>query len=137
MALQSHDKKFLVAEKNGKATAKIEKHQNSEIFEVTFMALDQVQFKGYHQKYLFAEPNGTVNANQGRATQWSVYYQRMTWTVEYSNWNKDFVMYNYTFKSNYNGKYLEHDNNGALNAIKSNVGLWGHFKIINVKGKKA
>ena len=135
MALQSHDKKFLVAEKNGEATAKREKHQNSEIFEVTFMALDQVQFKGYHQKYLSAEPNGIVNANQGNL-QWTV-SNRMTWTVEYSRWNKGFAMYNYTFKSKYNGKYLEHDNDGALNAIKSNAGLWGHFKIINVKGKSA
>ena len=138
MALQSHDKKFLVAEENGKATTKIEKHLNSEVFEVNFMALDKVQFKGYYQKYLSVEPNGNVNANQqGRATLWSTYYQRMTWTVEHSMWNKGFAMYNYTFKSNDNGKYLEHDNHGALNAIKSNVGLWGHFKIINVKGKKA
>ena len=123
VALQLHDNRFIVAEENGQAIVKTEKHQNSEIFEVNFITLDKLQFKGYHKKYLGAEPDGTVNAKQ------STNHARVTWTAVFKG--KE----GFAFMS-YNGKYLGTETNGALNAKQSNAGLRELFKIIKVKGKK-
>ncbi len=38
VAIKTQNGKFLVVEENGQAMAKLEKHQNSEIFEVIFIS---------------------------------------------------------------------------------------------------
>ena len=124
VALQSHDNRFIVAEENGQAIVKTEKRQNSEIFEVIFNTLDKLQFKGYHKKYLGAEPDGTVNAKQ------NTNHARVTWTAV-SKGKEGFAF------MSYNGKYLGTEANGVLNAKQSNAGLRELFKVIKVKGKKA
>ena len=106
VALQTHNKKFIVAEENGQAMAKIEKHKNSEIFEVIFISLDQLQFKGYHKKYLAAGPGGTVNANQ------TTNHPMMTWTAVLA----PTVDNGFAFRSIYYGKYLGAETNGYLHA---------------------
>ena len=122
VALQSHNKRFVSAEENGKVHANSEKHQNSEVFEVIFQGPKYVLFKNYHKKYLGAEPDGTVHGN--------IYYKnaRVYWTVEYKG--KD----GFAFKSFW-GKYLVAETNGALNANQKNAGLLGFFKVIKIKGR--
>ena len=132
VALQTHNKKFLVVEKNGQAMAKIEKHQNSEIFEVIFISLDQLQFKGYHKKYLATGPGGTVYDYPNTS------HLRRNWKAEYKG--NDTVYDGFAFRSiytQYYGKYLGAETNGALNVKQSNAGLWQIFKVSKVKGKKA
>ena len=123
VALQSHNKRFVSAEENGKANANSEKYQNSEVFEVTFHGPNKVNLKGYHKKYLYSKSDGTVNAD-GTNTNYIGYY----WTVEYKG--KD----GFAFKS-YLGKYLVAETNGVLNANGNNAGLWESFKVIKVKGR--
>ena len=125
VALQSHHKKFVTAEENGKANANREKYQSSEVFEATFHGPNKVTLKGYHEKLLYPKSDGTVNADLP-FKNWIT--QR--WTVEYKG--KD----GFAFKS-YWGKYLVAETNGALNANRNNAGLWEYFKVIKVKGKKA
>ena len=90
--------------------------QSWEIFSVTFIGANKVQFKGHHGKYLVAEPNGTVNANRPQASTWE------TWTVET-------IGSGLAFKS-YHGKYLVAESNGALNANRSWKREWETFKVI-------
>jgi hypothetical protein len=123
VALQSHHKKFVTAEENGKANANREKYQSSEVFEANFYGPNKVNLTGYHKKYLNSKTDGTVNAD-GTNTNWIGQY----WTVEYKG--KD----GFAFKS-YWGKYLVAEINGALNANRNNAGLWEYFKVIKVKGR--
>jgi hypothetical protein len=125
VALQTQNGKFLVVEENGRAMAKLEKHQNSEIFEVIFITLDQLQFKGYHKKYLASGMGGTVYDQPNTS------HLRRNRKAEYKG-NGGFA-----FTSIYYGKYLGADVNGALNANQSQAGFWQIFKVIKVKGKKA
>ena len=118
VALQSHNKRFVSAEENGKVHANSEKLQNSEVFEVIFQGPKYVLFKNYHKNYLGAESNGNLNYKYGR----------VHWTVEYKG--KD----GFAFKSIW-GKYLVADTNGALDANQKNAGLFGFFKVIKIKGR--
>ena len=123
VALQAYNKKYVIAEENGKANANKEKYQNSEVFEVTFHGPKKVSLKGYHKKYLAATNVATVNANRTNIDFLGYY-----WTVEYKG--KD----GFKFKS-YWGYYLVAETSGALNAYGKNSGQKELFKVIKIKGR--
>ena len=116
VGLQTDHNKYVVAEDNGKANANRDNLGAWEIFVVTFIGDDKVQFKGHHGKYLVAEKDGTVNANRPQAWAWE------TWTVE----NKG---NGFAFKS-YHGKYLVAESNGELNANRNHAYTWETFIVI-------
>ena len=58
--MKSYHGKYVVAEPNGKANANRGAIGSWEIWTVTFIGDDQVQFKGAHGKYL-AESDGDAN----------------------------------------------------------------------------
>merc|ERR1711997_727231 len=82
VGLYTHFNKYVVA-KDGEANANTNGHSigKSEIFSVTFIGKNKVQFKGHHGLYLVAEPNGRVNANRAVPGIWE------TWTVEIKGQN--------------------------------------------------
>jgi hypothetical protein len=55
VGLKSYHNKYVVGEDNGKANANRDNLGAWEIFVVTFIGDDKVQFKGHHGKYLLAE----------------------------------------------------------------------------------
>ena len=116
VGLKTQYNKYVVAEKDGKANANRDWMLSHEIFSVTFIGGDKVQFKGHHGKYLVAEKDGTVNANRPQAWAWE------TWTVE----NKGNGL---AFKS-YHGKYLVAESNGELNANRNHAYTWETFIVI-------
>ena len=91
-----------------------------EIFSVTFIGEDKVQFKGHNGKYLVAELDGTVNADRDQASTWE------TWTVE----NKGIGL---AFKS-FHGKYLVAEPNGELKANRNVAAEWETFRVVHKNG---
>ena len=89
----------------------------SEIFSVTFIGKDKVQFKGRFGKYLVAELNGRVNANRDVPGAWE------TWTVEKRG------KWQFAFKS-FHGKYLVAEPNGELNANRNVASEWETFRVV-------
>lgn len=85
ISLKSYHNKFVVAESNGKANANRDKIGEWEKFtlirsgntqdENFFCIGDIITLKSYHNKYVVAETNGTVNANRDRIGEWE------KWTV--------------------------------------------------------
>ena len=122
VGLQTHHKKFVVAEENGKANANRDKLDIWEIFSVIFIGENKVQLKGHHGKYLGALSDGTVNANQDLADLWE------TWTVEQK-------VSGLAFKS-YHGKYLVAESNGELKANRHVADIWEIFRVVHpLQGK--
>ena len=120
ISMKSYHGKYVQAELNGEANANSDTIGSWEIWTVTFIGSDQVQFQGAHGKYLVAEENGDANANRAAASIWE------TFTVV------DMGSGKFAFKS-FHGKYLVAEADGALNANRVVASTWETFEVVPEK----
>ena len=113
VTIKSYHGKYISAEENGNANAK---KDQPEIWTVTFVNQNKVNFKSAFNKYLVAEPNGDANANRDVATEFT----------EFTAIDRGNGLFN--FKS-YHGKYLVAVHSGGLYANRADPDTWELFKV--------
>ena len=113
VTIKSYHGKYVSAEPSGKANAN---KDIPEVWTVTFVNEDVINFKSGYNKYLVAERNGDVNANRDVASIWEQFK-----VVDKGDGSFNFL--------SYHGKYMVAEQNGDLNANRDIADTWETFKV--------